>query len=175
MESHFFVERKSKTDLHGPPMWFFWLRHIIKCLRVTFFLLQACLSEIYLFCMIRGLLKIVSSRGWFSIRLQFAINVFLRSYTTGWYVVMKGNSLSLLFSFCFRANCLWSELTSDNGLSVSCLGYPRALRHCLNFARHSSNIVFEEFVCSNLIARPLMKPLGWHEAKCVYWKVSVSL
>ncbi|CAH3156063.1 unnamed protein product [Porites lobata] len=81
-----------------------------------------------------------------------------------------GNSLSLLFCFCFRANnyCVRSELTSDNGLSISCLGYPRASRHCLNFARHSSNIVFEEFVRSNLIAPPLMKPLGWHEAKCVY-------
>ena len=148
MESHFFVERKSKTDLHGPPMWFFWLRHIIKCLRVTFFLLQACLSEIYLFCMIRGLLKIVSSRGWFSIRLQFAINVFLRSCTAGWFVVTKGNILSLPFCFCFRANCLWSKFTSDNGLSISCLGYPRASRHCLKFARHSSSIINLWRVCS---------------------------
>ena len=52
MKSHFFVERKSKTDLHRLPMWFLWLHHIIKCLRVTFLLLQACLSEIYLFCRI---------------------------------------------------------------------------------------------------------------------------
>ena len=51
-ESHFFVERKSKTDLHGLPMWFLWLRHIIKCLQVTLLLLQTCLSEIYLFCRI---------------------------------------------------------------------------------------------------------------------------
>ena len=70
-------ERRSKTDVHGLPMFFF------KCLRVTFLLLQACLSEIYLFCRIGGLLKIFLSRGEFSMRLQFAINVFLRSCTTG--------------------------------------------------------------------------------------------
>ena len=28
-------ERKSKTDLHGLPMWFLWLRRIIKCLRIN--------------------------------------------------------------------------------------------------------------------------------------------
>ena len=40
------------------------------------------------------------------------------------------------------------------------------------FARHSSNVVFEEFVPSSLIASPLIKPLftpgGWHEVKWVY-------
>ena len=121
--------------------------------------------------MIGGLLKLVFSRGWFSVRLQFAINVFLRSCTAGWYVVTKGNSLFLLFCFCFSADCLWSKLTSDNGLSVSCLGYLRASRRCLKFARHSSDVV-KEFVLSNLIASPLMKPLftpvGWHEVKWVY-------
>ena len=37
---------------------------------------------------------------------------------------------------------------------------------------HSSNVVFEEFVLSSLIASPLIKPLftpgGWHEVKWVY-------
>ena len=37
----------------------------------------------------------------------------------------------------------------------------------------------EELVLNNLIASPLMKPYltlgGWHEEKCVYWKVSVGL
>ena len=28
----FIAKRKSKTDLHGLPMWFLWLRRIIKCL-----------------------------------------------------------------------------------------------------------------------------------------------
>ena len=46
------IERKSKTDLHVLPMWFLWLCRIIKCLRVTFLFLRACLSEIYLFCRI---------------------------------------------------------------------------------------------------------------------------
>ena len=39
-------------------------------------------------------------------------------------------------------------MTSDNDLSISCLGKPRALRRCLKFARHSSNVIFEEFVLS---------------------------
>ena len=56
-------ERKSKTDLYGLPMWFLWSRCIIKCFRVTFLLLQACLSEIYLFCRIGGLLKIFSAEA----------------------------------------------------------------------------------------------------------------
>ena len=38
---------------------------------------------------------------------------------------------------------------------------------------------FEEFVLKSLKASPFTKPLftpgGWHEVKCVYWKVSVSL
>ena len=50
-------ERKSKTDLHGLPIWFLWSRLIIKCARVTFLLLQACLSEIYPLCRIGGLLR----------------------------------------------------------------------------------------------------------------------
>ena len=39
----------------------------------------------------------------------------------------------------------------------------------MNFKRPSSNVYFGEFVLSNLIASPLMKPCftpgGWHEAK----------
>ena len=47
--------------------------------------------------MLGGLLKIVFSIGWFSIILLFAINVFLRSCTAWWYVVTKGNVVSLYF------------------------------------------------------------------------------
>ena len=51
-------------------------------------------------------------------------------------------------------------------------GYLRASRCRLKFARHSSNVVFEEFVLTSLIASPLIKPLftpgGWHEVKWVY-------
>ena len=39
----------------------------------------------------------------------------------------------------------------------------------MNFKRPSSNISFREFVLSNLIASPLMKPDGWYEAKCINW------
>ena len=70
-------ERKPKTDLHGLLMWFLWLHRIIQCLRVVFLILQACLSEIYLFCRIGGLLKFFFSRVEFSMRLQFAISVLL--------------------------------------------------------------------------------------------------
>ena len=51
-------------------------------------------------------------------------------------------------------------------------GYPHALRRRLKFARHSSNVVFEEFVLSSPIASPLIKSLfapgGWQEVKWVY-------
>ena len=58
-------------------------------------------------------------------------------------------------------------------------GYLLVLRLSLNFKRPSSYVSFEELVLSNLIASPLIKPYftpgGWHEAKCVNWKVSVGL
>ena len=117
-------ERSSKTDLHGLAMCFLWSSPIIKCLPVTFLLLQACLSEIYLFCRIGGLLKIFFSRGEFSMRLQFAINVFLRSCTTGWYVVTIGNSLSLpfLLLFLFKTEFIvigtWQQLAKVNIASI---------------------------------------------------------
>ena len=76
----------------------------------------------------------------------------------------KGNSLSAVLCFL-------------NFLFFS--GHPRASRRRLKFARHSSNVVFEEFVLTSLIASPLIKPLftpgGWHEVKWVYLKVSVGL
>ena len=173
------LERKSKTDPHGLPMWFLRLGRVIKCLIELHF--RSYKHVFHIFTSFVGYdrrsLKIVFRRGWYFIRVQFAINVFLRSCTTGWYVVTKGNSLSLLFCFCFSTDCLWSKVTSDKDLSISCLGYPRTSSR-LKFARHSSNVFFEEFVLSNLIASPLMKPLftpgGWHEVRCVYWKVSVG-
>ena len=63
-------------------------------------------------------------------------------------------------------------MTPDRDLSTGVFGYLRACRRRLNFTRHSSNDVFEEFVLSSLIASPLMKPFltpgGWHEVKCLY-------
>ena len=48
--------------------------------------------------------------------------MFLRSCTSGLYVVTKGSSLSLIF--CFSPyQCLESRLTPDNDLSISGLGY----------------------------------------------------
>ena len=42
----FQFRRKSKTDLHGLPMWILWLCCIINNLQVTFLLLQAFRLEI---------------------------------------------------------------------------------------------------------------------------------
>ena len=85
----------------------------------------------------------------------------------------KGNSLSAVVCFCgLRAGCLKSKVTSDKELSIYFFGYSRASTSRLKFARHSSNVVFEEFVLSSLIASPLLKPLftpgGWQEVKWVY-------
>ena len=92
-------------------------------------------------------------------KLQFSITICLSLFTAGWYVVRKGNSLSAVLCFCgLRADCLKSEVTSDKELSVYFFGYPRAPRNRLKFARRSSNVVFEEFVVSSLIASPLIKP-----------------
>ena len=74
-------------------------------------------------------------------------------------------------------------MTPDKDLSMIFSRYPPVLKRCLNFSlnfrRPSSNISFGDFVLSNLIALPLMKPCltpdGWHEARCVDWKVSVAL
>ena len=79
----------------------------------------------------------------------------------------KGNGLSgVLCFFGLRADCLKSKGTSDKELSMYFFGYPCASRRRLKFVRHSSNVVFEEFVLSSLVALPLIKPLfglgGWH-------------
>ena len=85
-------------------------------------------------------------------KLQFSITICLSFFTAGWYVVTKGNSLSAVLCFCgLRADCLKSKVTSDKEL-FKYFGYPRALRH-------SSNVVFEVFVLSILIASPFIKPL----------------
>ena len=61
----------------------------------------------------------------------------------------KGNSLSGVLFFCgLRADCLKSKVTSDKKLYICFFGYPRASRRRLKLARHSSNVVFEEFVLS---------------------------
>ena len=116
------------------------------------------------------------SKGWFCIKFQFCINVFLRLRTDGWYVVTKGNICLRVFFFCCRADCFFAKLTSDNVISCE---YPRVVRRDLKFKILSSNVVSEEFVLSSLSASLLVKPLftpsGWLEVKCVYWKVSVGL
>ena len=91
-------------------------------------------------------------------KLQLSITTCLSFFTTGWYVVTKGNSLSPVLCFCgLRANRLKSKVASDKKLSIYFFGYPRASRRHLKFGRHSSNVVFEEFVLSSLIASPLIK------------------
>ena len=109
--------------------------------------------------MIHGVLKIVFSRGSFSMRLQFSITICLSFFTAGWCVVTKSNSLSAVLCFCgLSVACLKSKVTTDKELSIYFFGYPRASRRRLKSARHSSNVAFEEFVLSSLIASPLIKP-----------------
>ena len=43
-------------------------------------------------------------------------------------------------------------MISDRDVSIYFFGYPRASKRLLKFARHSSNVVFEEFVLSSLTA-----------------------
>ena len=51
-------------------------------------------------------------------------------------------------------------MTSDKEFSIYFFGYLRASRRRLKFARHSSNVVFDDFVLSSLIhASPFIKPL----------------
>ena len=128
---------------------------------------------------IGGSLNMFFSKGWFCIKFQFCINIFLRLRTDGWYVVTKGKICLRVFFFCCRADCLFAKLTSDNVVCIISWGYPRVMRRDLKFEILSSNVVSEEFVLSSLSASPLIKPLftptGWLEVKCVYWKVSVGL
>ena len=65
-----------------------------------------------------------------------------------------------MLCFCgLRADCLKSKVTSDEELSIYFFGYPRASRRRLKFARHFSNVVFEEFVLSSL--RPSQKHVSF--------------
>ena len=81
--------------------------------------------------------------------IQFSTTICLSLFTAGWYVATKGNSLSAVSCFCgLRADCLKSKVTSDKELYICFFGYPRASKRRLKFARHSSNVVFEEVVLS---------------------------
>ena len=71
------------------------------------------------------------------------------------------------------------KVDPDRDIFMMFSRYPLALRRCLNFKRHCSDTSFGKFFLGNLIAWPSVKlcftPGGWHEAKCVNWKVSVGL
>ena len=113
-------EGKAETGLHGLPMWFLWLRRIIRAFNYSFALTSMSFRDLSLLQdMIGGFLKIVFSIGWFSMSHQFSITICLSLFTAGWYVVTKGNILSAVLCFCdLRADCLESKLTSDRELSI---------------------------------------------------------
>ena len=74
------------------------------------------------------------------------------------YVVTKGNSLSLIFYFCFSPDqCLEARLTPDHDLSIPGLGDSCALRS--QGTLQMLFFFFEEFLIINLISSPLMKLL----------------
>ena len=84
----------------------------------------------------------------------------------------KGSILSRVFFFCLSADCLKAKLTPYSDPFMTVFGHPCTLRRSLKLGRHSSNVIFEEFVLSSLIASPFIKTLftpgGWQEVKCVY-------
>ena len=61
----------------------------------------------------------VFSKGWFCIRLHCSINVCLRLFTAGCYVVTKGKILSLALFFCVKADGLSAKLTPERDLSCT--------------------------------------------------------
>ena len=107
--SRIVAKGKVKTSLHGLPMWFLWLRRILsKSLNYSFALTNMCFRDLPLLSgMIKGFLKFVFSRGWFSMKLQFSITIRLSFFTAGWYAVTKGNIL-LCFPFRLRAVSFFS-------------------------------------------------------------------
>ena len=48
-----------------------------------------------------GFLKIVFSKGWFCIKSQFCMGIFLRLRTDGWYVVTNDKICLRAFAFCW--------------------------------------------------------------------------
>lgn len=59
--------------------------------------------------------------GWLNIRLQCFINVCFNFFTTGWYVVAKGNIRSWPFCFCVSSgDCPEAKLFPDRDLSIIC-------------------------------------------------------
>ena len=72
----------------------------------------------------------VFSKGWFCIRLHCSISVCLRLLTAGWYVVTKGNILSLAFFkiisfFLALHSSVWSGNTKGGHGWVPSIGYLR--------------------------------------------------
>ena len=63
-------------------------------------------------------------------------------------------------------------MTSDRDLSVIYNISSACFEASFEVCKHSSNVVFKEFVLSSSIASPLIKPLftpgRWHEVKWVY-------
>ena len=64
----------------------------------------------------------VFSKGSFCIRRHSSISVYLRLSTAEWYVVTKGEILSLAFFFCVKADGLAAKLTPEKDLSMTVLG-----------------------------------------------------
>lgn len=117
-------------------------------LQVMIFLLQGCLLEIYLFCM----MWLETFYNCFQQRLIFYY--FLACDHLLLKILMCGNERQqsqFVFCICLSDGCLKSKLTSDTNFSMHCLGYPWTWRCCLKFARHWC-----------LWINPLWKPLYWY-------------
>ena len=163
------LKGKAKTGLHGLSMWFLLLCRIIEAFNYSFAL--TCMSSRDL-SLVRYDRRIFKSC--FQHRLVFyETPVFHHDLLKFLYRrVVGSDKRQHVLGILIRADCLESKVTSDRELSIYSVGYPRAPSRPPKFARHSSNVVFEEFVPSSLIVSPLIKPLftpgGWHQVKWVH-------
>ena len=88
--------------------------------------------------MIRGFLKIASSKGW----IQCSIDIRFKFLTAEWYIVT-------FWLLCIRKSRLpRSKVDLDRDISMMFSRYPLALKLCLNFKRYSSDTSFGEHICS---------------------------
>ena len=120
------------------------------------------------------------NNGWFVIKCHLLIRICFRLGTDGWNCVTKGKMRLFSLRFSWRACFLSSKFSSESVLCKKNFWIAFVEEFFFEvFSVFSSKGSFEEFVLKSLKASPFTKPLftpgGWHEVKCVYWKVSVGL
>ena len=148
-------------------------------LQIIFLLSQACLKETFAFCKrwSEVLENLFSARA-DCIRLHCSINICFKFLIARWYIVTKGNKRSWPFSFCvcLRADYQETKLTLTETFLWCFLG-TLLLWGVVWISNGPPQNVFFRRVSSrkSYCLQPYFMPGGWHEAKCVNWRVSVGL